>query len=460
MSSGILLLTIIFKTQNILKCYTGFMKKLVFILSLFLQSFAYSQVSADKRELVLQAYAENLSAFWKTMENVPLDFLVSSLAITLPSGNENVEKAKVALMYAAAIMAMEGAKAEIKNLGKCKRAVDKYSAQSKIWITPESFNKNCLQTSSAEKGVCLGLVHQCKVPLIDFLHYYEAVTKFNEKLAREKIDYPSELSQAGGANSYLWLDLFLVHVKDRCGNAGVEQRAAAVDLENSCKDLIDVTSKDMAQRWGLIFTRSGQSRINFKHIHYRSNENGACPQGPGTQKQAFAPLYFSDWMYKAGDKECGGTQFAGIFKGERELLMVNSRWRAFYWMMMAEKMDEDLKKMTFANTNDLSNYKIEGSIPCNSPMDDNQKCMPYASLLKSLVAERKYFEDGRDVQDIALIGDKYNSKQPITKEAIEAFNRLAKKLPQLRDMARNHKSGLRNSLEYERVPLKIERVFY
>lgn len=417
-----------------------------------------SASTRDKRALVLDSYAENLGPFWKIIENAPPDFLVSSLAITLPSGQESVEKARVALIYSAAIMAMEGAKAEIQDLGKCKRAVDKYTAQIKNWSSPESFNKNCPQTSQVEKSLCLNFLAQCKSTLSDFNPHYEMDMKIDEKASRARIDYPSELSQVGGGVSYSWLDMFLFHINNYCGNAGVEQKAAARDLENSCKDLIDVTSKDRAQRWGFIFTRSGQPRIPFKHIHYRSNEDGPCPQGVGVQMQAFAPLYFSDWMYKLGDRECGGAQFAGIFKGERELLLVNSRWRAFYWMMIAEKMDEDLKKMTFVGSNDLSQYKIEGALPCNSPIDDNQKCVPYASLLKSLVTERKYFEDGKDVQDIALIGDKYNSKQQITKEAIEAINRLAKKLPQLRDMARNHRSGLRNSLEYEKVPLKIERV--
>lgn len=414
------------------------MKKLILIL-LTMSSLLHANDRLEKRSLLTQTYLDNQEEVWKITKNIPPDFYLSTLGLNFPESNQVEQKAKSAILFLAASTALLEAKEDLLNLINCKKTFDKYKAVAQTWSTPEGMAKNCPTTGNmGTDGICANYSFKCRASFSEFEVRYATMVQLNQKFTRSKFDL-NELVNVSQMYPLHWLNNILEKVSIDC-SVGNGPKALALDFLNACKELTAREIKDsvISHELDAISTRKIKGE-NGIALTYYNNPVTDCRDTTPFQR---APLYFAgDGEKNVNGYYCKGNHFVGFLTPKQEILLVNSRTRAFYWLEMAEKNFE-ASKVNSLIEKDVKVVKLEGSFKKFS-----SNGLSFSAKFKEAINDKSYLNQlSPSYYDLLLIGDAYNSNQNLNTNEKIAIRRIAQDLNITREKALNLKRDIQDLL--------------
>lgn len=414
------------------------MKKLLLIF-IVMSSLVQANELLEKRSLLVQTYLDNQEELWKITKNIPPDFYLSTLGLNFPETNQVEQKAKSAILFLAANTALLEAKENLLNLMNCKKSFDKYEALAQAWSTPEGVAKNCPPTgNNVEDGVCLNYSFKCRSSFLEFDVRYRKMMQLNQKFTRSKFE-THELVSVMEMFPLYWLSNILEKVSLDC-SLGNGPKALAVEFINACKELGEKEIRDSVISHELdsipIKKIKGENGITLTHYY---NPIQDCRE---TKPFPRAPLYLAgDGGKNVKGYYCKGSHFVGILTPKQEILLVNSRTRAFYWLEMAEFFYV-ASKVNPLKEKDVKVVKLEGSFKKFS-----SNGLSFSANFKEAIKDKSYLNQlSPFYSDLTLIGVAYNSNQNLGTNEKVVINRLAQDLNATREMALNLKRDIQDLL--------------
>lgn len=426
------------------------MKKLI---SLFFIATTLSVQASDnsalkaKRTQLIQTFSENLEMLWKLTTDNPPDLFISSLGLSFPESDQTTLKMKSSILYLAAATALYETREQLNQEIECKNAFDKYKPEVLKWYTKEGADKNCPPSEDVvTNGVCVGKTLLCKSKIQEFEPYYEKTMLVNQKYTKNKFTM-DDIWNVSAMNTSYWLSNILTNIKLDCIMGTGPQKALA-DLTNACKRFVELEKRDRIQAVG------PETKIQ-KIV---KSENGvvmteyAPPVCIYSVPQPFAPLYASSHGLNVAGRYCFEGEILGIWNAKNEILLINSRTRAFYWLQMADYYFEAIKKNTIVD----SPFEIE---KWNGPVKRwTIEEKSFSDLFKTSFATKNYLNPlGLEFSDVLLLGDAYNANRPLSNSEKLVFKKFADKLNANRDRALNLKSDVQNLLIKGKFPFGFDQ---
>jgi hypothetical protein len=217
-----------------------------------------------------------------------------------------------------------------------------------------------------------------------------------------------------------WLNSFLSDINVSC-KLGTEVKNVAMDFNKTCGTIFTKEMKDsvISHELDLI----PKSKTKYENGVVRTDYDNPVFDCKETKPYPKAPLYFAGGGKNIKGYYCEGNHFIGILNGTQEMLLINSRTRAFYWLEMAEKFFE-MSKTLIANDKEFSVEKLQGPL-------------------------KKWTQDGMD-SDLMLIGEAYSSDSKLSANEKAAIKRLAQDVTRTRETTLNLKNDVQDLLVTEK----------
>nr|BDT27172.1 hypothetical protein BHI3_06380 [Bacteriovorax sp. HI3] len=409
----------------------------LFILTLLFSQTLYGQTLSNKRSELIDVYASNLDGIWSLSENVPTDFYLSSLGVSLLKGsrssdpvlNARLDRASASLLYMAAETSLLMGSEQFKNLANCNGVYEKYK---KVITDKINDPENMCPTSMIEHGVCVNTNFLCYSKLVNYRDHFEHMTNFTlssmmnteeivSPMARDALSLGLESSlngiQFGCEKGFSpWANRVGQEFGKSCGmliKDTISEHIFLQDMPAICRN------KDKFPRLPLMFASTGRA------------------EGTG--------LYCEDSLFQG--ISISRPQSLRI----KKLFLISSQLRAFYWMQMAEEIFERTKTISAdikkgQPTASLV-YSFSGDALCVSPMR-NKECVIFgSSFLNSYKAKPPLSALSMAYESAAAVGNLYNSKKPLQAGEFKALERLSNDLENHRNNALSLKLTVQGLIE-------------
>lgn len=409
----------------------------LFILTLLFSQTLYGQTLSNKRSELIDVYASNLDGIWSLSENVPTDFYLSSLGVSLLKGsrssdpvlNARLDRASASLLYMAAETSLLMASEQFKNLANCNGVYEKYK---KVLADKINDPENMCPASMIEHGVCVNTNYLCYSKLNDYRTHFEHMTN----LILSSVMNTEEIAGPVARDALpLILESSLNGIHFGC--------------EKGFSPWANKVGQEFAKSCGMLIKDTINEHIFLQDMPMTCKNKEKFPR---------LPLMFASTGRKEGTGlYCEDSLFQGIYIPRpqslriKKLFLISSQLRAFYWMQMAEEIFERTKTISAdikkgQPTGNLV-YIFSGDPLCVSPMR-NKECVIFgSSFLNSYRAKPALNVLSMAYESAAAVGNSYNSKKPLQAGEFKALERLSNDLENHRNNALSLKFTVQGLIE-------------
>lgn len=425
---------------------------LILILVIFnvQEVFAASELSAKRSELI-SLYEQNLDKIWNVSEVYPPDFYLSSLAISLASGNKSIDaalsskidQASASVFFMAAITSLKMSAELFKNLSVCNAMVESKSksADGLCQSKETDATKNLIEIQA-----CKIYNLSCKKSL-EF--YFDRRNAWNGHM--KTIHLPDHNYDLWHESSLpYFISDFLQDVRTRCADGSSPwAKNLSIELHKSCLSI----DRSVIKNDNVFLPERPFKEVplpgGFDHKQLIDQNLVYQVQYPKM------PLIFASGQ-KLGVGYYLNPLFQGIFVPKtfsalklKHLFLIGPQLRAFYWLEMAEELYERAKSKDLAGVKnvldpsalDKLGFKISGNALCISPILENKFCSDYSLKFMDSIKGRSYLNTQLlSFEDSNILGRSYNLKPNITLAEIRALQHLADDLEKNRREANILKS--------------------
>lgn len=431
------------------------MKKLIILILIFQSSILFSADELNaKRQTFINTYEENLNAIWKISEDVPPDYYLSSLGISLLTGpktsdvhfNLKIEQATTTILFTAANTSLLMAMDYYKKLNDCEITVftTKKLAQSKVCISEQKDEQKKMEEKSFcenLKDTCLKSFHNMETNLSLIQSRYKGISRKSNQISDFSLFVP--------------MDSFTENTRNYRNCEPVWPADASINIFKACSEIGDPKRYNIDSSKPLtvdnkITEHNGMTKTTL--------EWQGCDMLRPNEK---LPLLFPSGGQDLKGNYCRNPIFHGLHTPENEYLMMTPELRAFYWIQVAEAGYEMQKKTSMSipkdskNVND-SKFSVSGLSKCNSPIRD-ELCLNFADKFQATLSKNDYLFPLLNIySDIKQVGNLYNAKNSLSEQDLQIIDRLARKIEDSRNLNLKLKNDLKILINNAKVNFSFE----